>query len=63
MKTIELTKEQMEDVIRGVELLIRESEDEFGKLRFLGCDSKMAKMFKNDIKKLKELDKYLKSKL
>lgn len=60
MITIELTEQQLKDVTYGIELLIRESEEEFSKLRFVGCDSKIAKMFKQDIKEMNELKQYLK---
>lgn len=63
MITIELTKEQLSDVIRSIDFMTRESERELSNMRFLGCNHKIAKMFDNDIKELKELKQYLKSKL
>ena len=63
MIKIELTKQQVKDVIFSIEVLIRESEDEFGKLQFIKSDSELARMFKNDIEELKSLKKYLISRL
>lgn len=63
MITIELTKEQLSDVIRSIDFMTKESERELSNMRFLGCNHKIAKMFDNDIKELKELKQYLKSKL
>ena len=59
MITIELTKQQVKYVILSLEVLIRESEDEFGKLQFIKSESGLASIFKNDIEELKSLKKYL----
>jgi hypothetical protein len=63
MITIEVTKEQLSDVIRGVELLIRESENELSNMSFFGYNENLAKIFMNDIEEVKELKEYLKSKI
>ena len=60
MITIKLTKEQLSDVIRGIDFMTRESEREFSNMQFFGCNHKMAQMFENDIKELKKLKQYLK---
>jgi hypothetical protein len=60
MITIELTKEQLSDVIRGIDFITKESERELSNMQFFGCNHKMAQMFDNDIKELKELKQYLK---
>lgn len=60
MITIELTKEQLSDVILGIDFITKESERELSNMQFFGCNNKMAKMFDNDIKELKELKQYLK---
>ena len=61
MITIELTKEQLSDVIRGIDFITKESERELSNMHFFGCNQKLAKMFNNDIKELKELNQYLKT--
>lgn len=59
MITINVTKEQLSDIIRGIELLKKESEIELNHIAFFGCGSKMERMFKNDIKEIAELEQYL----
>ena len=61
MAIINVTKEQLSNIIQGIELLKRQSEIELNHMTFLGCDSKIERMLKNDIKEIAELEKYLKS--
>lgn len=61
MITINVTKEQLSDIIRGIELLRKESEIELNNMTFVGLSKKIEQMFKNDIKEIEELEKYLKS--
>lgn len=59
MIKINVTKEQLSDIIRGIELLKKQSEIELNHMTFVGCGSKIERMFKNDIKEIAELEQYL----
>lgn len=61
MIRINVTKEQLSDIIRGIELLKKESEIELNNMTFVGCSSKIERMFKNDIKDITELEQYLRN--
>lgn len=59
MIKINVTKEQLSDIIRGIELLRKESEIELNNMIFVGLSQKIERMFKNDIKEIAELEQYL----
>jgi hypothetical protein len=50
MKTVELTKQQLSDVIHGIDLYIHESETGFHSMMIVGISKKLEQRFQNDIK-------------